>query len=92
MYGVPDNLKAYHTSKKDIQEGLEVIPQEMYLLRREDIYKEMKVRMPASTPRAKRKTFDQDEEMSDTTASKRSLSARKEKSSDLLSNFMISRG
>jgi hypothetical protein len=28
VYGVPDNLKQYHTSKKDIQEGLEVVPQE----------------------------------------------------------------
>lgn len=39
VYGVPENLKPYHTSKKDIEEGLEVIPQEMYRLRREDIYK-----------------------------------------------------
>lgn len=39
VYGVPENLKPYHTSKKDIEDGLEVIPQEMYRLRREDIYK-----------------------------------------------------
>ena len=26
VYGVPENLKPYHTSKKDIEEGLEVIP------------------------------------------------------------------
>ena len=39
VYGVPENLKPYHTSKKDIEEGLEVIPQEMYRLRREDVYK-----------------------------------------------------
>jgi hypothetical protein len=26
VYGVPDNLKDYHTSKKDISNGLEVNP------------------------------------------------------------------
>jgi hypothetical protein len=28
LYGVPDQLKEYHTSKKDIMNGLEVNPQE----------------------------------------------------------------
>jgi hypothetical protein len=28
VYGVPDHLKDYHTSKKDISNGLEVNPQE----------------------------------------------------------------
>lgn len=38
LYGVPDQLKEYHTSKKDIMNGLEVNPQEKYRLRNEDIY------------------------------------------------------
>lgn len=35
---MPDQLKEYHTSKKDIMNGLEVNPQEKYRLRNEDIY------------------------------------------------------
>ena len=38
LYGVPDQLKEYHTSKKDIMNGLEVNPQEKYRLKEEDIY------------------------------------------------------
>jgi hypothetical protein len=38
LYGVPDQLKEYHTSKKDIMNGLEVNPQEKYRLRNEDVY------------------------------------------------------
>ena len=39
VYGIPENLKPYHTSKKDIQQGLEVVPQEIFRLTKEDIYK-----------------------------------------------------
>ena len=35
---MPDQLKEYHTSKKDIMNGLEVNPQEKYRLKEEDIY------------------------------------------------------
>ena len=38
LYGVPDQLKEYHTSKKDIMNGLEVNPQEKYRLKNEDVY------------------------------------------------------
>ena len=38
VYGVPDRLKEYHTSKKDIANGIEVNPQEEYRLHKEDIY------------------------------------------------------
>ena len=38
IYGVPDQLKEYHTSKKDIMNGLEVNPQAKYRLKNEDIY------------------------------------------------------
>jgi hypothetical protein len=40
VYGVPDNLKDYHTSKKDISNGLEVNPQEQFRLKKEDDYNE----------------------------------------------------
>lgn len=38
LYGVPEQLKEYHTSKKDIMNGLEVNPQEKYRLKTEDVY------------------------------------------------------
>ena len=38
MYGVPNKLNDYHTTKKDIAQGLEVNPQEMYRIEAEDIY------------------------------------------------------
>lgn len=41
VYGVPDKLKEYHTSKKDIQNGIEVNPQENFRMTSEDIYKEV---------------------------------------------------
>lgn len=40
VYGVPDKLKEYHTSKKDISNGIEVNPQETFRLHNEDIYEE----------------------------------------------------
>ena len=39
VYGVPDNLKEYHTSKKDISNGSEINPDEKFRLKKEDIYK-----------------------------------------------------
>jgi hypothetical protein len=39
VYGVPDKLKDYATSKKDITNGMEVNPKEEYRLHKEDIYK-----------------------------------------------------
>jgi len=41
VYGVPDKLKDYATSKKDISNGVEVNPKEEYRLKKEDIYDEM---------------------------------------------------
>jgi hypothetical protein len=41
VYGVPDRLKDYATSKKDINNGVEVNPKEEYRLRKEDQYEEM---------------------------------------------------
>lgn len=38
VYGVPDKLKDYATSKKDISNGVEVNPQEQFRLHKEDIY------------------------------------------------------
>ena len=38
IYGVPDDLSDYHTTKKDISSGLEVIPKEQYRLLEEDKY------------------------------------------------------
>ena len=40
VYGVPDKLKEYHTSKKDISIGIEVNPQENFRIHGEDIYDE----------------------------------------------------
>ena len=40
VYGVPDRLKDYATSKKDIINGVEVNPKEEYRLRKEDQYEE----------------------------------------------------
>lgn len=38
VYGVPDGLKDYHTSKKDISNGMEVNPQEKFRIYAEDKY------------------------------------------------------
>jgi hypothetical protein len=40
VYGVPDKVKEYHTSKKDISNGIEINPNENYRLLDEDIYEE----------------------------------------------------
>ena len=40
VYGVPDKLKDYATSKKDIREGVEVNPDEQFREKKEDIYEE----------------------------------------------------
>ena len=40
VYGVPDKIKDYATSKKDIANGVEVEPKEEYLLKEENIYPE----------------------------------------------------
>ena len=38
IYGVPDDLSDFHTTKKDISQGIEVIPKESYRLHSEDKY------------------------------------------------------
>lgn len=50
VYGVPDGLKDYHTSKKDISNGLEVNPQEQFRIKTEDIYNETAVQPTAHPP------------------------------------------
>lgn len=40
VYGVPDKLKEYHTSKRDISEGNEIDPEEKFRLKGEDTYPE----------------------------------------------------
>jgi hypothetical protein len=40
VYGVPDKLKDYATSKKDISNGVEVNPREEYRLHNEDKFPE----------------------------------------------------
>jgi hypothetical protein len=40
IYGVPDKLKDYATSKKDISQGIEVNPKEEYRLQKEDGFEE----------------------------------------------------
>jgi hypothetical protein len=40
VYGVPDKLKDYATSKRDINNGVEVNPKDEYRLRKEDKYEE----------------------------------------------------
>jgi hypothetical protein len=40
VYGVPDKLKDYATSKKDISNGVEVNPKEEYRMKKEDKYEE----------------------------------------------------
>ena len=40
VYGVPDKLKDFHTSKRDISEGNEIDPEERFRLKSEDIYPE----------------------------------------------------
>lgn len=52
VYGVPDKLKEYHTSKKDIQNGIEVNPQENFRLTQEDVYKEQAGAKPVVTAAA----------------------------------------
>jgi len=41
VYGVPDRLKDYATTKKDILNGVEVNPKENYRLTAEDTFQEM---------------------------------------------------
>ena len=40
VYGVPDGLKEFGTSKKDISGGFQIQPPENYRLKSEDIYQE----------------------------------------------------
>ena len=40
VYGVPFKLKEFHTSKKDISQGIEVNPPEEFKIPDEDIYEE----------------------------------------------------
>ena len=44
VYGIPDKLKEYHTSKKDINGGHEVNPNEQYRCTEEDLYEETNVK------------------------------------------------
>ena len=49
IYAVPDRLRDYATSKKDIKEGVEVNPDEQFRLKKEDIYEEgIKAQQPAA--------------------------------------------
>lgn len=50
VYGVPDHLKEYHTSKKDVQESREVIPDVKYRMKEEDIYPENAGSQQKETP------------------------------------------
>lgn len=50
VYGVPDHLKDYHTSKKDISNGLEVNPQEQFRIKTEDIYSEQAIKVQKPDP------------------------------------------
>ena len=40
VYGVPFKLKEFHTSKKDISQGIEVNPPEEFKVGAEDVYEE----------------------------------------------------
>lgn len=40
VYGVPDSLKQWHTSKRDVQEGRVVMPQSQWQLKGENTYPE----------------------------------------------------
>ena len=46
VYGVPDSLKDYHTSKRDVTEGIVVIPKNEFRLKDEDIYPEGQMATP----------------------------------------------
>ena len=87
VYGVPENLKAYHTSKKDIQQGLEVVPQEIYRMYKEDIYKVTRKKLPPvmQTPKAKRANL----ESLETQDTQRSKSEGRKKQS--LKSFVVSK-
>ena len=50
VYGVPDKLKDYSTSKKDIANGVEVNPKEEYRLAKEDTYEELATPQAMSNP------------------------------------------
>ena len=56
IFGVPDNLKDYHTSKKDIIAGSQILPESHFRLKQEDIYKSdhrlMTPRIPMKSPRS----------------------------------------
>jgi hypothetical protein len=56
VFGVPDNLNDYHTSKKDIILGTQILPESHFRLKAEDIYKSdhrlMTPRIPIKSPRA----------------------------------------
>lgn len=41
VFGVHDKLKEYSTSKKDISNGIAIMPKENYRLPEEDIYQEI---------------------------------------------------
>lgn len=40
IYGIPNKLKGYHTTKKDIADGNEFIPPSEFRIKSEDIYEE----------------------------------------------------
>ncbi len=40
VFGVPDTLKQWHTSKRDVQEGRVVMPQSQWELKQENVYPE----------------------------------------------------
>jgi hypothetical protein len=60
IYGVPDRLKEYHTSKKDITNGIEVNPQENFRLHKEDTYQEnlSAKSTPQQSPTSSTSSFD----------------------------------
>ena len=47
IYGVPQKLKEYATSKKDIKSGQEKLPPDSYLLRNEDVYEPLRDSAPS---------------------------------------------
>jgi hypothetical protein len=47
---VPDKLRDYATSKKDIKEGVEVNPDEQFRMKKEDIYEAKYSNKPAYQP------------------------------------------
>ena len=59
VYGVPFKLKEFHTSKKDISQGIEVNPPEEFKIPDEDIYEETGVKPSMNKPSMQEGSFDE---------------------------------